>query len=208
MCSSDLLSDTNDSGQSAFSGNQVYQVSCNPDTLFYYIQPLNLQFVGFYQHSAGWGPTGIAIRGNQAFIISASLAQLEIRNTDNLDQIINSYPLDTTTYGEHDGICFAPNNHLFMATMNGYIVEMSIEGNYIHNWLIDSTKQFRGASIKNGYLVTCDVADQLDNSHTNIYILNYPTINVLDIIDFSSYLNTVGNRVYGSFFIKSSAVKL
>ena len=193
--------DGNDSGQCAYVGGRVYQVNCYADILLQYDDPMNMNHVTDYIHSSGWGPTGIAIKGNVVYLISSASAQIEVRNLDSLNIIVKTISLDITTYDEHNGLNFLSNGHMIMATKNGHIVEMDENGNYI-NAILLSSNAYRGSAILGGYLVICNI----DTNY--IYCLDINTKTTLWTYDFSSYLNAVGNVIYGSFFIKSSAIKL
>ena len=193
--------DGNDSGQSAYIGSQIYQVNCYGENLLKYTNPLNPEFIDVIYQSSNWGPTGIAINGNQVVILSATNAQLEFRNLSDISTIIKAIALDTTTYGEHDGLYITPNNHFLMATDGGYIVEMDNLGNYIRTKQLDSD-YYRGAALIGSTIVTADQKTQY------IVLVDYITLNEIKRVDFSPYLNTSGNEIYGSFFIDSAIAKL
>ena len=193
--------DGNDSGQSAYVGGKVYQVDCYADVLLQYDDPMNMNHVTDYIHSSGWGPVGIAIKGNMAYIISAANGDIEVRNLDRLDAIVKTISLDTTSYGEHDGINFLPNGHMLMATEKGYLVEIDESGNYINVYSLGSDA-YRGTALLGNYLVTCNV------STNYVYCLDKDTKLTLWTFDFSPYLNNSSNDIYGSFFIDSAIAKL
>ena len=193
--------DGNDSGQSAYIGGKVLQADCYADVILGYADPWNMNHVTDYVHSSGWGPVGIAIKGNLVYIIASASGNIEVRKADDLSRLIKTIALDTTTYDEHDGLNFLPNGHMIMATKGGYIVEMDEDGNYISADSIGSDA-FRGSAILGNYLVTCDT------NTSYIYCLDKNTKSQIFTFDFSPYLNNSSNVIYGSFFIKSSAKAL
>ena len=203
----------NDSGQSTFTRDSMYQVNCTGRQILRLTKEAFPDFVILvsgldspqgYPDTLGYDtfrPVGVTRKGTDFFVLEG--ATIALIKYDSHWNYVSKVALDGTTYDEHDGIVVQQNGKFLSATSKGYIVEFDETSTYTRNVLIDSDNVLRGAALWHEYFVTCKTyIISTDTCDAKVVLLKYPDLTVLSTTDLSSHLNAVGNSTYGCYFMK------